>query len=347
MNLHELGEFGLIRHLSNQLGIRSGVDTAIGDDAAILESLHSPLVTCDALVEEIHFRRDWTTPRALGRKSLSVNVSDIAAMGGTPIAAFVTLALSKDTEVLWLEELYAGMEEIAADFGFTIAGGDTTRSNGPICLSITLVGNVPENQTPWLRSGAQIGDVVFVTGTLGDSAAGLALLQDEQNRAQKLDRETREYLLCRHFDPTARLREAQVIQRFAAQFKQTPIHAALDLSDGIAGDSAHVARASGFTLEIDAARLPLSSHAKAAAQLLHTDALPWALRGGEDYELLLCVAPEAADAFDDVIERHASTHKTSTRMTRVGRVVAAESSPVKIIGPDGKFSTEAGAFEHF
>ncbi|MDQ3814945.1 MAG: thiamine-phosphate kinase, partial [Armatimonadota bacterium] len=174
MNLYELGEFGLIARIQERLAQRAGVRLGIGDDAALLNALAAPVVTCDALVEQVHFRRDWISPRELGRKAITVNVSDIAAMGGRPVAAFITLALSDQDDVEFVEELYAGFEEAAARYDLTIAGGDTVRSPSALMLSVTLIGDAP---TPMTRGGARPGDVLLVTGTLGDAAAGLALLQ--------------------------------------------------------------------------------------------------------------------------------------------------------------------------
>lgn len=328
MNLSSLGEFGLIARLHTNLAQRSGVRLGIGDDAAVLESLAAPIVTCDALIESVHFRLDWTTLRALGWKAMAVNVSDIAAMGGAPVAAFITLALPQNFAVEQIEELYAGMEEAAAAFDFTIAGGDTTKSPGPVMLSVALIGNAPQ---PLLRSGARVGDVLLVTGTLGDSAAALSALQHPSAAPDELWQ--------RHYRPTPRLREIH-----AALGIENAIRAALDLSDGLAGDAAHIARASNVTLEIETALLPISENCHTMAFQLQKNALTWALAGGEDYELLLCVAPEKADAVRFAIEN------CGTLCTQIGQVLARENAPVMLLHKENgnkKREPAGSGFAHF
>jgi thiamine-monophosphate kinase len=332
MNLHDLGEFGLIAHLSESLSSRAGVLLGIGDDAAVLESLPSPVVTCDCLVETVHFRRDWISPRQLGRKAITVNVSDVAAMGGRPVAAVVTLALGPDDDLAFVEELYRGFEDAASLYGLTIAGGDTARAPGGLMLNVTLLGAAPQ---PVLRSGAHAGDMLLVSGTLGDSAAGLALLQ---NPAVMVSEDVREYLLARHHDPRARLEEMHA----ALHVAPGAISAAIDLSDGLAGDAAHIAKRSRLSLEIDAESIPVSVECRAAASTLGVDALDWALRGGEDYELLWCVRPANATAVIEAVQ-----HTTGTMVTAVGRCIPLEESAVLLVYSDGRRVAAPGAFEHF
>jgi len=333
MEISSLGEFGLIARLEKKLARRGGVRLAIGDDAALLDTLTSPVVTCDALVEGVHFRLDWTSPRALGWKAIAVNVSDIAAMGGVPVAAFVSLALPLSMpgrDVEFVEELYAGMEEAAATYGLTIAGGDTVKSPSALMLSVALIGNAPQ---PVLRSGAAPGDALLVTGTLGDSAAGLELLLQPP---LAIDDEARAFLLARHHEPTARLREVQ-----AALTVPGAVRAGLDVSDGLAGDAAHIANCSGVTLEIETARLPISKACHALAGALGRDAQDFALAGGEDYELLLCVAPHQADEVIAAVQA-----VTGTPMTAIGRVVERESAPV-MLRRNGVREPAPGGFAHF
>ncbi|MBW3635468.1 MAG: thiamine-phosphate kinase [Armatimonadetes bacterium] len=289
MNLSEIGEFGLIAHLQKGLETRAGVQIGIGDDAAVLESLQRPIVTMDALVEGVHFRRDWTTPRALGRKAMAVNVSDLAASGARPVAAFVSLALGADEMVEWIEELYAGFEDAAREWGFSVAGGDMTRSRGDVMISVALVGEVLNlARGPILRSGARNGDVLVVSGTLGDAAAGLALLQTPDIAVSDA---TRQKMLLRHHEPTPRLHLMSALLEIDAD----AVHGALDLSDGLAGDAVHLARRSGVSPQIETGWLPISPQCREVAAALNTDALDWALAGGEDYELLLALAPEGVE----------------------------------------------------
>ena len=361
-DLHSLGEFGWIERQSRSLEVRAGVRVGIGDDCAVLDAVQTPVVTCDCLVEDVHFRRDWSSPRQLGRKSLSVNVSDIAAMGARPIAAFVSLALPREIGLDFLDGFYQGMEEIAARFSFTIAGGDTSRSPRGLIINVSIVGEAAakgeqekEQALPLLRNGAQADDALLVTGTLGDSAAGLWLLQNPQAVVSPA---STEWLLRRHLDPQARCREMQAALQIGG------VHAAIDLSDGLAGDAAHIARRSQLSLEIDTARLPISpacrevaeiaqmAQAISSAQNAADDVLSgnrvldcgqnWALSGGEDYELLLCVAPDKAAA----IARHIED-TTQTAVTPIGRCVASSQPRVKLLNRDGVEIVASSAWTHF
>lgn len=372
-DLQRLGEFGWIERQSRSLAVRAGVRLGIGDDCAVLDALQTPVVTCDCLVEDIHFRRAWSSPRQLGRKSLSVSVSDVAAMGARPVAAFVSLALPREIGLDFLDEFYRGLEEIAAHFSFTVAGGDTSRSPRGLMINVALVGEaaanaaaangeLPKEQTlPLLRSGAQVNDVLLVTGTLGDSAAGLWLLQNPQTVVAP---SSTERLLRRHLDPQARCEEMQAALQIGG------VHAAIDLSDGLAGDAAHIARRSALALEIETARLPLSTACREVAKVAQTAqtvskssaissaqsavgetstanrvldvARNWALGGGEDYEMLLCVAPEKAEA----IARHIED-TTQTRVTQIGRCVASPEPRVKLLNSEGAEIVVPEAWTHF
>lgn len=515
--LQKLGEFGWIERQKRRLSQRAGVYVGIGDDGAVLEALCAPVVTCDCLVEGVHFRRDWSTPRQLGRKTMSVNVSDIAAMGARPVAAFIALALPATLDAAFLDEFYAGLEEIAERFCFTIAGGDTARTDSTFVINVTLIGETLIGQVlngensvqeravttktgvspsfqgtiphgAILRSGAQIDDAILVTGTLGDARAGLEILLHPQ---PKIADETRRFLIQRHLDPTARLAEMRAAlqippeksneiestdfaqeENAAGQLdrnanengaafdvkrafigspnsgapadtdseflvdaarnsdenvgEETGVHAALDLSDGLAGDAAHIARASGVTLQIEIAKLPLSGALRHAAAFsipaqttsaqatsekpdfapadatnefvapndeaanaklvcmesalvetgkmalpranseimnsilapansafevtMSTDrvldlAVRWALSGGEDYELLLCVAPEKATQIARRIES-----ATGTKVTQIGRCVASENSGehrVQLLDENGAEIPAPAAWTHF
>lgn len=338
MHPKQLGEFGLIERWARRLESRPEVLLGIGDDAAILSAIEQPVVTCDALVEGTHFRLDWTTPRALGRKAMAVNVSDVAAMGARPVAAFVSLAIPPGLDVEFLDELYAGFDSAARQWKFTVAGGDTTRSKSGLFLSITLIGAVPPERAPLRRDGAQSGDVVLVTGTLGDAAAGLHLLQQP---SQFSDEEAHQQLLDRHFDPTPRLAEMEAM--LASDFLSA-IHAAVDVSDGVAGDAAHIARRSNLDIELDVSSLPISDVCRTLATRLSLRAEDWALGGGEDYELLLCVAPQAAPH----IARHI-TQVSGTAVTAIGNCGAASSEMGRVFlrHSDGRREVAGSGWAHF
>lgn len=337
MNLSEIGEFGLIAHLQKGLETRVGVQIGIGDDAAVLESLQRPVVTMDALVEGVHFRRDWTTARALGRKAMAVNVSDLAASGAHPVAAFVSLALGAGETVEWIEELYAGFEDAAREWGFTVAGGDMTRSRGDLMISIALVGEVLNPaRGPILRSGAQNGDILVVSGTLGDAAAGLALLQAPDIAVSDT---TRQKMLLRHHEPTPRLQLMSVLLEIDAD----AVHGALDLSDGLVGDAVHLARRSGVSPQIETEWLPISPECREVATTLNADALDWALAGGEDYELLLALSPEKVERLSLEAEK-----RCGVPLTIIGKCRAQdEAGPQVRILENGVMRPSERAWTHF
>lgn len=347
MKLRELGEFGLIAHCASRLTQREGVLTGIGDDAAVLSSLQTPVVTCDALVEEVHFRRDWSTPFQLGRKAMSVNVSDLAAKGAQPVAAFVTLALGKpliedEGAARWLEALYDGMESAAAQYGCTVAGGDTVRTARETMLSVTLIGDAGSALALPLRAGARERDIVMVTGTLGDAAAGLFLLQHPE---VEVPSSTRDYLVERHLNPEARLAAGLAATRLPGG----ALTASLDLSDGLAGDAAHIARRSQVQIEISLDALPISEacrEAAHAAQRQGFGASPqqWALYGGEDYELLWCISPGSVASVSQGIGDTAGV-----AVTQIGRCAAWQGgdAPVIVRNAQGRPIELQNAWTHF
>jgi thiamine-monophosphate kinase len=299
VRLGDIGEFGLIDRIAAlAAGTKPGragagqVTLGIGDDAALLEvpADRSLVATLDTLVEDVHFRRDWTGPEDLGWKSLAVNVSDIAAMGAEPLAAFLSLALPPETEVGWVEVFARGMAECAREYRCQIAGGDTVRSPERVMITVTLLGTVERGKAV-LRSGAQVGDCLCVTGTLGDSAAGLAILQQRGGSADPRGRKSRtiDALLAAHRRPRPRLDAARAL---AASGQVT---AMMDLSDGLASDARHLAARSGVGARVWREALPISEAARTVAPLLGADPADWALHGGEDYELLFTVPPASLD----------------------------------------------------
>jgi thiamine-monophosphate kinase len=343
--VHETGEFGLIARLLESMRRTEGlpvgghVRLGVGDDAALLETAPGRLLvaTADALVEGVHFRRDWTGPEDLGWKTLAVNVSDVAAMGGEPLAALISLALPPATEVAWVEALYRGLEACATAYRCALAGGDTVGSPDRIVLHVALLGTV-EPERVRTRAGARPGDLVCVTGTLGDSAAGLALLRAGGETAAHPEWAP---LLRAHRRPAPRLAAARALAADPA------VTALMDLSDGIAGDLRHIAErsqvsareAGGCGARVRAADLPISPETRAAAALLGTDPVEWALRGGEDYELLFTLAPEALPRLAAILAG------TETAATPVGVMTEAGYTLVR---PDGtEVPLSPAGFAHF
>lgn len=286
MDLKSLGEFGLIEHLT---GRRKRCDEAvpvgIGDDAAVIRvpGNGSFLVCTDMLVEGIHFLRDKTPPAALGYKAMAVNFSDIAAMGGIPRQALVSVGWPADCSLAYVEEVYEGLYALADEYQVTIVGGDTVRAPF-LVLNVTVLGEARERAVR--RSGAKPGEKLAVTGRLGASAAGLALLLAGEEVKSRIPAEVVKDLVDAHLRPAPRVREAGLLVAAGNP------SAMIDLSDGLAGDAGHLAAASGVGVLIYGDRLPVDDRTKAAAVALNKDYLEWALYGGEDYELLVTLAEE-------------------------------------------------------
>lgn len=284
MKLTDIGEFGFIQRFAGafQSRLPNGV-TGIGDDCAIIPwtAETSQLVTTDMLVEDVHFLRHKTRPEALGEKSLAVNLSDIAAMGGRPCHAFLSIGIPAAVEVEWLDAFFVGLRALAEREQVTLLGGDTTASTGPLIINIAVLGLIASAQIKH-RSAARPGDAICVTGDLGDAGGGLRVLLDNLT----MD-EAELYLLDRQHRPRAHVQEGQWLGEQAA------VHAMLDVSDGIDADIRHIMEQSdcGAIIELD--RLPRSPALRNAAQRHHWDTEQLAATSGEDYCLLLTVAPEA------------------------------------------------------
>jgi thiamine-monophosphate kinase len=334
MPISDHNEFQLIDHWATILppDASSKVLLGIGDDAAFLADLKSPVFSCDALIENVHFRREWISPRQLGWKSLAVNVSDMAAMGAAPVAVTISSALPPQTEIAWVENLYRGFADAAKQFQFSIVGGDTTKSD-QIMISVSIIGELISSHA-LRRDGAKDGDALLVTGTLGESAAGLAILQSKGNAQVPFE------LHCveKHLLPCPRVTEIR-----AALKAGKVLHSAIDISDGIVGDAAHIATKSHLDLIIDATQIPISDNCQKTAHNLNADALQWALAGGEDYELLLSVDPAAADHVIELIQS-----ATNTPVHRVGfcREVATSQGKV-LLQRNGKSIPTPQSWRHF
>ncbi len=259
-------EFALIARHFRPLAGPGALD--LQDDAAVLAPPpgRELVLTCDAMVAGVHFLPD-DPPDLVGRKLLRVNLSDLAAKGATPIGYLMTVSAPRDTPDAWYAGFAEGLLQDQKEFGVSLLGGDTTSTPGPISLSLTILGHVAPGQAVH-RAGAQPGDGIFVTGTIGDGALGLAVAQARLS-------DPTGFLLSRYRLPQPRVGLA--IAGVAS--------AGMDISDGLVQDLGHICRASGVTADIDAARIPLSPQARAAGP----DWLPTCLTGGDDYELLLAI----------------------------------------------------------
>lgn len=294
-----MDEFSLIEIYFAPLAGEGAV--GLKDDAAFLAPPpgHTLVVTTDAIAEGVHYLGS-EPPGLIAQKLLRVNLSDLAAKGAAPWGCFLSLVLPQQADENWIAGFASGLAEDLRAFGFALFGGDTTRSTGPASFSATLLGLVPEGEAR-MRRGAEAGDWLCVTGTLGDAGLGLLLLQSTIT----LPGTAGDFLRQRYFLPSPRLGFRDALRKHAT--------AAMDLSDGIAQDASHLALASGVALVIEEARLPLSAPARAALASYPAHArLP--LHGGDDYEIL-CTLPERSFAAlaDAAIA-------AGTTLTAIGRV---------------------------
>lgn len=267
-----LAEKSLVALIRGRAARRRGLIEGIGDDCAILQlpAGHVALVTTDFTVEGIHFRREWHPAETVGHRCLVRGLSDIAAMGGTPIAAFLSLGLPKDLPQSWVGQFLKGLLKLADTFKISLAGGDTAESPGGVLADIMVLGSAP-NGKAIRRSGARAGDGIYVTSSLGAAAATLNLLM--------AGRKLRPVEYPRHFYPVPRLEVGQFLR------EKGMASAMLDISDGLSTDLSHICEESGVGAELQAAAIPCASIGKPAREA----GLQVALHGGDDYELLFTV----------------------------------------------------------
>src|ERR1700722_918300 len=309
-----MNEFELIAKLTKSPPTNENVLTGAGDDCAVLdfglpEKLF--LFKTDAIVEGIHFTKK-TTPEKIGRKALARNLSDIAAMAGTPNAALVTIALPENFDAEFVEKIYDGLNSIAKKSGVAIVGGETTKNPERILISIALLGTVPRGKQI-LRSGAKVSDAIFVTGELGGS------------------------LTEKHLEFEPRLAEARWL---AEHF---PVHAMIDLSDGLAGDLRHILKAGGVGAELLKSAIPISREAKLATRKSSSakSALAAALTDGEDFELLFTVASNDAVKLLDAWKKKFPKLKLSC----IGKIVSGDG--ILIRDKSGSHKLDANGYVHF
>jgi thiamine-monophosphate kinase len=298
----DVGEKEHIRKISSRIPQGPGVTVGIGDDAAVVQTSSSTLVTTDSLVEGIHFTREWSPPRLLGRKALSVNLSDSAATAGVAQHAVVSLCLPAAIPVSFVDGFYDGLLERAAETGVNLVGGNVSATTGPVVVTVAVIGHA---ERPWLRSGARAGDRIVVTGHLGAAAEGLRLLAqgarlDEEGTLSatgmwtESSAESLTHCLRAQLDPAPPLAFARALK------EQDAVHAAMDISDGFSGDLLEMCVASELCARVNAAALPVDPHAAGFERARGGDAFALALHGGEDYQLLLAVPPDRVDTVRDV-----------------------------------------------
>ncbi len=290
--------------------------------------------TADTLVEGVHFRFDWLDPEAVGHRALAASLSDLAAAIAKPIGALVTVAGSRAAFEARLEGLYRGLRELAIRTDCPVLGGDLSRSDGPLHLTVTALGFCPRGAPPG-RAGARPGDEVWVTGALGAPAAAIQLLSEAGSEGARLAAARAHPAVRRLAHPEPRLEE------IAWLAERAPLHALIDVSDGISGDLAHIADRSGVRIAIETAGLPVHADATDAAARIGADARAWALHGGEEFEVAAC-AP--AGSIGPFAEEFAS--RFGIPLTRIGSV--EEGRGIVGRGRDGGEEPIArGGWDHF
>ncbi|MDN5347453.1 MAG: thiamine-monophosphate kinase [Clostridia bacterium] len=333
LRLKDIGEFELIDRIKKGTIIKpETVLCGIGDDAAVLclSDAYHLLASTDMLVEDVHFTLDTATPYEIGYKAMAVNISDIAAMAGIPEQALISIGLAGDLEVSFVDELYRGLKECARTFGVNIVGGDTVSSPEGVVINVTILGKVEKGKAV-LRSGARPGDYLLVTGDLGAAAAGLEVIL----KGLPVNKEDRDYLRRRHFQPQPRVIEARLAATTGA------ITAADDISDGLAAELREISKAAGVGAVIYAEKIPLAMPTVRAAAMAGKDPLDYALFGGEDFELLLACRPEAVKKVQEAV---AGT--CGIPVTVIGEVLPPEKG--LLIEQNGRVGElKKGGYTHF
>lgn len=319
-----MGEFDLIKRYFSRKSLQNGVILSVGDDCAItsIPSGYQLAITTDTLVEGTHFLPS-ISPADLAYKSVAVNLSDLAAMGATPTWMSLALTLPEIKEE-WLAEFSQSLFAILDRYGVSLIGGDTTK--GSLSITLTAQGFLPENQGLF-RHQAKVGDWVFVSGFLGDSAAGLDLLL--QNR--KIENESDRYFIQRHLNPTPRVELGLALRSFSC--------CALDVSDGLLADLEHILERSQVGAEIYLENLPLSRHL--CIQYEQTQAEKFALTGGEDYELCFTVSEEKREEMEQVLRLQ------GIKVTCIGKILP-QTSGLNLLKNGEKVTLPAHCgFDHF
>lgn len=337
--LASLGEHGLIARIRERFSAPAELlPVGIGDDAAVARPERGALevLTTDALVEGVHFDRSFCSLADVGYKALAVNVSDVAAMGGVPRLALLSLVLPETIGVADIDHLLDGFAAMAADARVTLAGGNITATHGPLVVDVTVTGWVRPRKV-LTRGGGRPGDALYVTGAVGQASAGLGWLRPHDDPDGATDERPDERMMAAC---VARYRRPEPRARFGAMVGSSrAASACIDLSDGLADAVRQLAQASGTGARIEAAALPVPDAVRAWFTSQGLDPIISALRGGDDYELLVAVPPRRLGRF-----RHAVQHARGLPVTRIGELT---SSPGILLRRDGRAESLPAGFVHF
>jgi len=324
-------EFELIRSLSKKLPpLSSKIEIGIGDDAAVIKPVPGKLLfTVDCLVETVHFDFSYSEPEEVGYKALAVNLSDIAAMGGVPIAAVVSLGIPPKTEKDLLERIYVGLGNLASIYSVDIVGGNTSAVPSNLFINISVLGSDSGNVLP--RSGAKKGDIVFISGIPGQSAAGLALLKKWGKTAKQVYAD----LVGKHLVPEPQLKLGSI-------FAGVPgVNSLIDVSDGLSSELWHLAQSSGVHFQVREERLIPTPEMVSAAEALQVSVQDWIFSGGEDYLLMGTAAPAA---WENLKSR---ARAQSFHLLSIGEVISGPAG-VELVSKQGKiFELPSSGWNHF
>jgi thiamine-monophosphate kinase len=323
----EWGESDVVQYIARRAKpCRPEVEVGVGDDAAVVRAQGGRrlVVSADMLVEGVHFRREWTSPGGLAVKAVSVNVSDIAAMGAKPFGLLTSVALPAGLPVKWVAQFFRGVVRTARAYQADLLGGDTVGSPGPVVVDVTVLGWA---ERPVLRQGARPGDRLVVTGSLGAAAAGLWVLERGLSDPDPAVRR----VLRRHLRPRARVEAGRILAPVA--------HAMTDVSDGLAWELKELLESGGMGAQIVAERIPVDRATRFVAELAGADPLEWALYGGEDYELLAALPPDAVEAAGQALGAR------GLALTAIG-VVTADAG-LRLERPGGEVPLDVHRFDHF
>ena len=326
MKLKDIGEFGFIERIKDGCLIRdANIIRGIGDDCCVFKTSAevASLLTTDMLVEQIHFLLGAIPPYQLGRKSLAVNMSDIAAMGGTPKEAAISVAIPDTVDLGFLDALYDGMKSMAKEFEVNLLGGDTTASPGPFIINIALVGEAREEEVLY-RSGAKVGDVVFLTGPVGSAAAGLDIILKGRGSDEWGE------LIEAHHNPHPQIKTGRTIASMRVA------NSLIDVSDGVAADLGHICTESRLGAIVEEKTIPTTEQFRAYCEKFQEDSRRLSLHVGEDYVLLGTVPPESAARLQEALESNGCQfHSIGNTVAESGLRLESRDGSVEVIGANG------------
>jgi thiamine-monophosphate kinase len=333
LTIDDIGEFGLIESIKDDCHYSlNKLVKGIGDDCAVIGPYERNLflITTDMLVEDIHFILGKSDPELLGQKAMAVNLSDIAAMGGRPLHGIISMAIPKSMHVTTIHSIYNGMKEMCQRYSFNILGGDMSASPQKLILNVALIGEAPENEVVY-RTGAKPGDKIYITDTVGDSAAGLKLITGKVSAPEEIA----SILMEAHNRPIPSLEAGRIIaeSRLAG--------AMIDLSDGLVSDLRHICDASGVGARLFFDSIPLSEEVRSLAEISNLDPYELGLYGGEDYGLLVTVPAKNSEQFEKLFFEGKPCH-----ISEVGEITV-EKGIRMLMADGGEEVLSIRGFDHF